>query len=75
MSAINQLVAIMKKALILFLCLILSLAIGENATSAASSEPWEYTIDYEISSVAISHDGQNVVVGTFYPYGSIYYIY
>jgi hypothetical protein len=63
----------MKKALILFLCLILSLAIGENAIGATNSEPWEYTIGHEIRSVAISHDGQNVVVGTSYPYASIYY--
>jgi len=63
----------MKKVLILFLCLILSLAIGENAIGATNSEPWEYTLDYEIRSVAISHDGQNVIVGTDYPYGSIYY--
>lgn len=73
MRIINQLVTIMKKVLILFLCLILSLAIGENAIGATNSEPWEYTLDYEIRSVAISHDGQNVIVGTDYPYGSIYY--
>ncbi|HEC96176.1 MAG TPA: WD40 repeat domain-containing protein [Euryarchaeota archaeon] len=66
-----------KRLLLLVLLLMFFLNVQQtpNLTTAANlDQPWEYTTEYNVRSVAISHDGQNVAVGTEYPHASIYYL-
>ena len=66
-----------RRLLIVFLLLMFFLNVQQpaNLTMATSpDQPWEYKIRHEIRSVAISHDGGEIVVSTSYPYGALYYL-